>query len=250
MQQCYKQRSVRLNMPNNFLKDRRRFILNSVMAAPAIAMFGLGDVYAKSETPQDSKPRDDYQPLFFGKEEWLFINSACDTLIPHDDNGPGALETQVPVFIDRQLFGDFGHAATWYMKGPFQPDAAPDRGYQLSLTPQQVYRLGIRETNDWCVANYQKSFQELSDEEKKFILEGLEERRITSTLVPLDTFFSFLLQNTKEGYFADPVHGGNKNMQSWVMIGYPGARASYLEWVEKHNVHYPLTPTSLNGKTV
>ena len=57
-----------------------------------------------------------------------------------------------------------------------------------------------------------------------------------------------MLANTKEGYFADPMHGGNFGMQSWVYIGFPGARASYAEWVDQHNVKYPLGPVSIKGE--
>jgi gluconate 2-dehydrogenase gamma chain len=57
-----------------------------------------------------------------------------------------------------------------------------------------------------------------------------------------------LLANTKEGYFADPVHGGNHGMQSWKYIGFPGARASYAEWVDQHNKKYPLGPVSIKGE--
>ncbi|MEG3002313.1 MAG: gluconate 2-dehydrogenase subunit 3 family protein, partial [Comamonas sp.] len=48
--------------------------------------------------------------------------------------------------------------------------------------------------------------------------------------------------------FADPVHGGNHGMQSWKYIGFPGARASYAEWVGQHNVKYPLGPVSIKGE--
>src|SRR3712207_7688305 len=38
-------------------------------------------------------------------------------------------------------------------------------------------------------------------------------------------FFETLLANTIEGYFADPAYGGNRDMVSWRMIGFPGARS-------------------------
>ncbi len=236
-------------MSKNSVNNRRDFIKNVFVAAPAIALFGSQTPYAvasQATSAQLSTP-DNYTPLYFKKEEWLFISAAVDCLIPHDDNGPGALEIDVPIFIDRQMFGYFGHAASWYMEGPFDPSAAPDRGYQLPLTPQQLYRLGIEETNHYCLNTYKKIFAELSTEQKCAVLAGLEKHDITSSRLPLDIFFSFLLDNTKEGYFADPIHGGNKDMQSWKMIGYPGARASYLEWVDKYNVHYPVGPVSLKG---
>jgi gluconate 2-dehydrogenase gamma chain len=50
------------------------------------------------------------------------------------------------------------------------------------------------------------------------------------------------------GYFCDPRHGGNKNMAAWKMIGYPGARADYADWVEVRNRPYPLPPVDLAGK--
>jgi len=235
-------------MSKNTGNNRRDFIRNVFVAAPAIALFGSQPSHvlaAEGTTPQPTM--DDYTPLYFKKEEWAFISAAVDCLIPHDENGPGALETQVPVFIDRQMFGYFGHAATWYMEGPFDPSAAADRGYQLPLTPQQLYRIGIAETDKYCLDKYKKVFAELTREQQVAVLEGLEKHEITSSRLPLDTFFSFLLDNTKEGYFADPIHGGNKDMQSWKMIGYPGARASYYEWVDKYNVHYPVGPVSLKG---
>ena len=61
------------------------------------------------------------------------------------------------------------------------------------------------------------------------------------------TFFTFLLQNTKEGYLSDPVHGGNKNAGSWKMIGFPGARADFADWVGRPGEKYPLPPVSING---
>ncbi len=64
----------------------------------------------------------------------------------------------------------------------------------------------------------------------------------------LRDFFTLLLQNTKEGYFADPMYGGNHGMQAWSYIGFPGARGSYKEWVERYNVRYPLGPVSIKGE--
>ena len=64
----------------------------------------------------------------------------------------------------------------------------------------------------------------------------------------LSIFFTTLLANTKEGYFADPMHGGNHHMKAWSYIGFPGARASFAEWVDQHNVKYPLGPVSIKGE--
>jgi gluconate 2-dehydrogenase gamma chain len=60
-------------------------------------------------------------------------------------------------------------------------------------------------------------------------------------------FFELILQNTMEGFFADPLYGGNRDMVSWKMIGFPGARYDYRAFVGKHNQRYPYGPVSIYG---
>ena len=74
------------------------------------------------------------------------------------------------------------------------------------------------------------------------------ESKIAFETVPAKTFFSFLLGNTKEGFFADPMYGGNKNMVGWKMVGFPGARGDYMDWVDQPNVKYPYGPVSISGE--
>ena len=63
---------------------------------------------------------------------------------------------------------------------------------------------------------------------------------------PGKTFFGFLLQNTKEGYFSDPIYGGNRNKASWRMIGYPGLPATYREKIEAYRgKRYEQEPQSI-----
>ena len=55
------------------------------------------------------------------------------------------------------------------------------------------------------------------------MLKGLESGEIKlDDGVDSKAFFAMLLQNTKEGYFSDPIYGGNKDMAAWKMIGFPG----------------------------
>ena len=61
-------------------------------------------------------------------------------------------------------------------------------------------------------------------------------------------FFQQVLANTREGFFADPLYGGNRNMSGWNMIGFPGARYDYRDWVERHNERFPLPPVSIVGR--
>ncbi|MNG37490.1 hypothetical protein D3C84_1248600 [compost metagenome] len=49
-----------------------------------------------------------------------------------------------------------------------------------------------------------------------------------------------------EGFFADPIYGGNRNCAAWKMIGYPGQPANYRTAVESHfGKRYDLPPRSI-----
>lgn len=191
----------------------------------------------------------DYVPGFFSADEWVFIQAATSRLIPSKGQGPGALEARVPVFIDLQLKGDFGAAADWYMDGPHDPGADPLLGFQTPLSPAEIYRQGIRAFDDWCRETNGAVFVSLDNALQDKALLALEKGDVglPDTLRGL---FDLLLQNTKEGYFSDPRYGGNHGMTAWVHIGFPGARASFLEWNNPvtDNVAYPLGPVSIAGE--
>jgi gluconate 2-dehydrogenase gamma chain len=212
----------------------------SLMAAPAVSA---------NEHPVPATPAlDDYHPTFFTAEEWRFVEAAVSRLIPADDLGPGALEAGVPEFIDRQMNTPYATGANWYMQGPFVTDAPPEMGYQLQLVPQQIYRLGIAATDAWCVKNQSgKVFAEQDSATREQILHKLESGELQFEDVPSKAFFSLLLQNTREGFFSDPIHGGNKGMVGWTQIGFPGARADFMDWVER-NEEYPFPAVSISGK--
>jgi hypothetical protein len=230
-------------MSDSHPPSRRSFLLASGagVALGSVAM----TFHANSKEPEVRL--DQYKPEYFTQDEWSFVLAATARLIPSEGEGPGALEAHVPVFIDRQLKGEYGSAKDWYMVGPHDPSAAPDRGWQTPLNPAQLYRKAIAAFNAWCQSRWSKDFKDLAHEQQDEALTALQKGE--AKLDPeLSIFFSTLLANTKEGYFADPVHGGNHGMQSWTYIGFPGARASFREWVDQHNVKYPLGPVSIKGE--
>jgi len=188
-----------------------------------------------------------YSPRYFTGEESAFLTAACKRLIPTDENGPGAVELGAIEFIDREMDGPFGRGATWYMQGPFAT-ALPELGFQSPLVPRELYRAGIAAVNVYCRRNFgNKPFSELPAVMQNAVLTNLENGTIDFENVSGKLFFDLLLQNVKEGYLADPIHGGNKNMESWKMIGFPGARADFIDWVDKHGERYPLGPVGIAG---
>lgn len=230
--------------------SRRKFLLSSLIALPAIGITIQG-LSAADAAQMVAPTLDTYKPVFFSAAEWAFVMAACDRLIPAGGRGPGALETNVPVFIDQQLAGDLGSEI--YLEGPFDVNAPATLGYQLPYRPQEVYHKGIAATQAWCQAQFGKPFALLDPAVQDDVLKKLQAGQVDFTAFGEDIlksklFFGELLNHSRQGWLADPIYGGNKGMKAWIAIGFPGARASYLEWVAQHNVKYPLGPVSLSGQ--
>ena len=239
--------------------SRRDFLVKSMSLIPAVVVSGgsigavgfSGAAAAAGDTPKAPEAApvqsgEKWQPQFFNDVEWAFINAAVARLIPADERGPGALEAGVPEFIDRQMNTPYATGSIWYMQGPFNPDVPKEMGYQLPLVPKQIYNLGIHDANAWCKKQHGKVFAELSGEQQDAVLGQFESGDAQFEQLPAKLFFSYLLQNTREGFFSDPIHGGNKGMVGWTLINFPGARADFMDWVERGE-RYPFPPVSIKG---
>jgi gluconate 2-dehydrogenase gamma chain len=154
-------------------------------------------------------------------------------MIPADDLSPSGSDCGVAVFIDRQLAGAYGAGARLYRDGPFAK-AKPEFGYQLPLNPREFFRAGIVAANDWSRKTYGKDFDRLADADRVTALKAMEEGKAEFSGMSSRGFFEALLQITMEGFFADPIYGGNRNMASWKMVGYPGLPATYREDIKKY----------------
>src|SRR5262245_28483067 len=155
---------------------------------------------------------------FFTPLEAAVVVALVDTLISKDGVGPGGVEVGVPIFIDRELAGSYGRGARMYLDGPFG-QGTPQQGYQLPLPPADLYRIGIADLNAWCVKTRGgKAFDQLSPADRIATLKAIEGGRPAFAQVSAARLFSVLLQNTMEGYFADPMYGGNRNNAVWKMI--------------------------------
>jgi gluconate 2-dehydrogenase gamma chain len=185
---------------------------------------------------------------FFSAAEGAFVEAAVARLIPKDELGPGAVEAGVPGFIDSQLAGEYGQGTRWYMQGPWG-EGEPTQGYQTRLTPAALYRAAIRDI-DQAVGHEGRAgtFARLGASDQDRWLSQLEHGKVQLPTVAPKTFFQLLLQNTLEGFWADPIYGGNRGMAGWKLIGFPGARYDHSPFVAKHGEAYPLPPVSLAGR--
>ena len=126
---------------------------------------------------------------------------------------------------------------------------AATQGYQSPDSPAARYRAGLKAIAAYVKATYSgKTFAELAAADQDKVLSGLEKNSIKLDGVKGPDFFTLLLNNTMEGFFADPVYGGNRDMAGWKLVGFPGARYDYRDWVERHNEPYPLPPVSIMGR--
>jgi gluconate 2-dehydrogenase gamma chain len=169
---------------------------------------------------------------FFNLPEQEFIEAAVDRLIPPDANGPSAMEAGVAGYLDKQLAGAWGAGERLYRSGPWQL-GTPTQGYQLPLTPSELFRTAIRALNEDVQRRYTKPFSALDGARQDAYLTELQQGKVDLGGVPSGVFFESLLGMTVEGYFCDPVYGGNVDMASWRMIGFPGAYGAYYELVGK-----------------
>lgn len=223
----------------------RRAFLQETSAG--IALLPPTLLAASAEQPGETQSR--YSPRFFTKAEWDFIGAAVGRLIPADENGPGGVESGVPEFLDRQLDSPYGYGAFAYMQGPFLTDLPPQLGYQLSYAPRELYRLGIAAADTQCRRLHARSFSDLDTPQQDEYLSQLERGAVQMSGPPARVFFEQLLGNVKEGYFADPIYGGNRHMGAWKMIGFPGARADFTDWINQAGKPYPYGPVSVAGRS-
>jgi gluconate 2-dehydrogenase gamma chain len=189
---------------------------------------------------------DHYQ--FFTAEEAAFVDAATERMIPQDELGPGANQLGVTTFIDRQLAGAYGRADRWYMQGPWAK-GEDTQGFQSRMTPSQLYRSAIKMIEEHVHGDHGgKNFSQLTADQQDELLGALESGKLALQNIDGKTFFKILLQNAKEGVFADPMYGGNKDMAGWKMIGFPGARYDYTDWIDKQNTRYTLPPVGIMGR--
>jgi gluconate 2-dehydrogenase gamma chain len=231
-------------MGNSSLLDRRRFLLGVVPAA-TLGTLGLPGCSKQGPTSTSSS----YAPTYFGAAEWAFINAAVARLIPSEGSGPGGVDAGVPEFIDRQMELPYGHGDYFYLKGPFLDDSPPTLGYQLRFTPREIYRLGIAAANSATQKLQGKDFPQLSVADQDRFLVAMEKGEAHFAALPAAVFFAQLLTNAKEGYFSDPLYGGNRGMAAWRWIGFPGARADFTDWIDQAGRRYPYGAVSISGAT-
>ena len=186
--------------------------------------------------------------LYFTGQEGAAVEALADRIIPPDQATPGGKDAGCAVYLDRQLAGPYGRDEGLYMRPPFMK-GTKQQGPQSQSVMAKTYRDGLAALDRYSQSSYSgKRFAELADKEKDEVLSGLENEKVKLDGVDGKGFFTQVITDVQAGFFADPIYGGNRDMVSWKMIGFPGARYNYLDWIDRHNERFPLPPVSLTGR--
>ena len=176
----------------------------------------------------------------FSQDEAAFVETMVGIMCPADAYTPSGIDCGLPIYIDRQLAGDFGRGSKRYMQGPWQ-QGRPQQGYQLPLTPEQYFKAGLAAANAACVARHGKPFDQVTPAEASAFLDDLGASRIVDATPPLGPWFNDLVYPLfAQACFADPIYGGNVGKVFWKMVGYPGLPATHtIDMVQFRGKPYP-----------
>lgn len=167
-------------------KLSRRKFLQAAMAMAAAAGSGVGCGGARSPW------------RFLTVDEARTLAALCDQIIPADED-PGAAWAGVVNYIDRQLCGPLEHL-------------------------RNSYRWGIAAVGKNSRALYGADFAELTATQQIELLTQMEQGRAPAEAwkqISSAEFFELLVDQTMQGFYGDPRHGGNRERASWKMLGIP-----------------------------
>jgi gluconate 2-dehydrogenase gamma chain len=123
----------------------------------------------------------------FTDDEARTVEAICEQLIPADRD-PGARDAGVINYIDIQLA-------------------------KRLRRHRPAYRVGLVAVNAASRTKFGKAFAETTSDQQVEILKDLEDSGAE--------FFDLILTHTRQGFYGDPRHGGNRNMASWKMLKLP-----------------------------
>lgn len=135
---------------------------------------------------------------FLAVDEARTLAALCDQIIPPDQD-PGAAWAGVVNYIDRQLCGPLEQ-----LRGS--------------------YRQGIAGVDKSSRMRYGVDFVLLAADRQVELLTLMEQGRAPAEAwkqISSAEFFELLLDQTMQGFYGDPRHGGNREAVSWKMLGIP-----------------------------
>ena len=122
---------------------------------------------------------------FLSDDQARTLAAICDQIVPADEF-PSASQAGVLTYIDRQLV----------------------RHYRRH---RDAYKLGLEQAQALSRKRFGQDVAALSPPQQFEIVSDLEQGN--------PRFFELVRSHTLEGYYGSPRHGGNRDAQSWRMLG-------------------------------
>ena len=230
----------------------RRELLAGVAAFMAA---GVAGSRAQIVTGLPWRPDEAFRPVSAAFGPWLFFTGSksammealVDRLIPPDPQTPGGRTPAAPSTSTVSL-RVHTEAAAGFTSAVRSSRARRTRGRRArTIRRRNTARRSPRSTPTRD-ANKGDAFAKTRRGHSGSASRGSREGRGQARRPRRRLFFKTLLKDTQEGFFADPLYGGNRDMCGWKMIGFPGARYDYRDWVGRHNERYPHPPVSIVGR--
>ena len=141
---------------------------------------------------------------FLTRAEAHTAAAAMARIFPDDELGPGAQAAGTVYYLDRALAG-------------------------AEMQLQGFYRSGLRHLDAVAVLRFGAAFAQCPPASQDELIgamaaDAVPEFGRTPTAL---AFFESLRAHTIEGMFSDPVHGGNRDLVGWKLLGYPGPQPGY-----------------------
>ena len=204
---------------------------------------------------------------FLNEHQARTVEAITARIIPTDDT-PGAVEAGCVFYIDNLLASHQGLPWTAYTDGPHartyagdepppdeegvvwvQEDELERYGWQSPFVPRDIYRMGLARLDGLSNSRSDADFVDLTDEDQDALLLAVEAGEDDDVVeafgeLPPGDFFETVRTDTVQGFFADPVYGGNRDMVGWRLVGFPGAQRSFTP-EDMYDENFDVTPQSL-----
>jgi gluconate 2-dehydrogenase gamma chain len=158
--------------------------------------------------------------------EMKTLEALLAQLMPKDSLGPGAVELGVPQYISSSLTDSYKPLLPTYKSF-------------LSALDKSAGSAGA------------ESFENLTSGAQVKLLEEVESGKAPGVPAAAkgeaEAAFQLVLEHMREGMFGDPMYGGNKDLEGWKLIGYPGIQLAVTEPLQEVGANVP--PTGMIAKT-
>ena len=175
---------------------------------------------------------------FFDPRQRATVAAAMARIIPTDDL-PGASEAGCVDFVDLYL-GGIEHIYAKPDGSGFETltGAVAESWTRRVEILRQKYIEGVRALDAEACARFGAEFCKIGAEQQDEVLTALERAgtqpasaggapgegpALQQTLTEIDLeFLPLLVMHTRQGFYCDPIYGGNRGRVGWETIGFPG----------------------------